>query len=247
MRNLFVGQVKEGSSEYSPSSSDSNADGSGEEQPVNLRPEQDLISLNALGYTLRVDPTRVRRWVESGMILPDATQVSGERSSYYFRRDQIETIRRDRGLENIPTSSEEWKQEFLDFAKSRNLSRSYKPVMLKAFFKLVDREGKVQIDDLVSEFRAYYIQQEEAGHPLKQRRSLMASPSEASAQAIKQLIITNPLERFLIKNFITYFPEDGILQVAPHLWRALLHYEVKDTLTNADEQIYYYLARQKET
>ena len=176
--------------------------------------------------------------MESGELLPDATQTSGERSRYYFRRDQIEAIRRQRGLENIPTSSEEWKQEFLDFAKSRNLSRSYKPVMLKVFFKLVDREGKVQIDDLVSEFRAYYIQQGEVGHPLELNRSLMASPSEASTQAIKQLIITNPLERFLIKNFITYFPEDGILQIAPQLWRALLHYEVKDALAGADEQIH---------
>jgi len=244
MRNLFVGHVKEASPDYSPSSFDPNADG--EEQVVDLRPEQDLISLNALGYALRVDPTRVRRWVESGVLLPNATQVSGERSIYYFQRDQIEAIRRQRGLENIPTSSEEWKQEFLDFAKSRKLSRSYKPVMLKAFFKLVDREGKVQIDDLVNEFRAYYIQQVEVGQPLEHSRSLMASPAEASAQAIKHLIITNPLERFLIKNFITYFPDEGMLQIAPHLWRALLHYEVKDALTSADEQIHYYLIRQKE-
>jgi len=48
--------------------------------------------------------------------------------------------------------ADQWKQEFLDFAKSRNLTKSYKPVMLKAFFKLVDREGKVKIDDLVKEF-----------------------------------------------------------------------------------------------
>ncbi len=246
MRNLFAGRVKEASSDYSSSFSDSDTIESGEEQTIDLQPEQDLISLNALGYALRVDPTRVRRWVESGVLLPDATQMSGERSSYYFRRDQLEAIRIQLGLESTPASSEEWKQEFLDFTKSRNLSRSYKPVMLKALFKLVDREGRVQIDDLVSEFRAYYIQQAEAGQPLEQSRSLMAFPTEANDQAIKQLIITNPLERFLIKNFITYFPEEGILQIVPHLWRSLLHYEVKDALTSADEQIHYYLTRPKE-
>ncbi len=246
MRNLFAGQVREASQGYLTSFSGSNTTGSQEEQTIDLRPEQDLISLNALGYALRTDPTRVRRWVESGILLPDATQVSGERSSYYFRRDRIEAIRTQRGLENIPASSEEWKQEFLDFVKSRNLSRSYKPVMLKAFFELVDREGKVLIADLVREFRAYYIKQIEAGKPLEKNRSLMASPTEASDQAIKQLIITNPLERFLIKNFIIYFPEEGVLQIAPQLWRALLHYEVKDALKSADEQIHYYLTRQKE-
>jgi hypothetical protein len=86
----------------------------------------------------------------------------------------------------------------------------------------------------------------EVGQPLEQNRSLMASPTKANDQAIKQLIITNPLERFLIKNFITYFPEEGVLQIAPQLWQALLHYEVKDLLTSADEQIKYYLARQRE-
>ncbi len=106
MRKLFVGQVKEVSPGYSTSSSDTTD--SGEEQSVDLRPEQDFISLNALGYALRVDPIRVRRWVESGVLLPDATQASGERSSYYFRRSQIEVIRRQRGLENIPALTQSW-------------------------------------------------------------------------------------------------------------------------------------------
>lgn len=34
--------------------------------------------------------------------------------------------------------------------------------------------------------------------------------------------------------------------MALQLWQALFHYEVQDVLTSADEQIHYYLARQKE-
>ena|SRR5713226_1093598 len=55
--------------------------------------------------------------------------------------------------------------------------------------------------------------------------------------------ITNPLERFLIKNFIEYFPDEGVLQIAPQLWHELRHYEVMDALKSADEQISYYLSR----
>jgi hypothetical protein len=84
-----------------------------------------------LGYALRVDPTRVRRWVENETIKPDVSQISGAYTNYYFRRDRIEQLRRSLRLENIPATSDEWKQEFLDFARSRNLSRSYKPVMIK--------------------------------------------------------------------------------------------------------------------
>src|SRR5260221_6998540 len=232
MKGLFSRHISESRQSY-------NTDA----QTIDLKPENDLISLNALGYTLRVDPNRVRRWVENETLRPDVSQISGGRTNYYFRRDHIEHIRRNLGLENIPASSDEWKQEFLDFAKSRNLSKSNKPVMIKAFFKLVDREGKVKIDDLVREFRDYYVQRINTGQPLERDSSLMARPAEASDLAIKRLIITNPLERFLIKNFIEYFPEEGVLQIAPQLWKELHHYEVLDALKSADEQLSYYIAR----
>ena len=242
-KNIFAGKLRETPQNYNTTTTASISDIVRDEETIELRPEEDLISLNALGYALRVDPTRVRRWVEQGTLRPDAFQPAGERTSYYFQRDRIERIRTMLGLENMPASSDEWKQEFLDFARSRNLSKSYKPVMIKTFFKLVDREGKVQIDDLVREFRDYYIQRMNAGQPLEHGNSLMAHPITASDQAVKRLIITNPLERFLIKNFMQYSPESGTLQIAPQLWRALHYYEVVDTLQSADEQISYYETR----
>ncbi|HET8846208.1 MAG TPA: restriction endonuclease [Ktedonobacteraceae bacterium] len=241
MRGLFDKRVKEDAQLYATPPSALGL----EERTIELLPEQDLLSLNAFSYALRVDPARVRRWVENGALHPDASQLSSGRTICYFRRDRVEQVRRERGLETIPTSTEEWKQEFLDFAKSRNLSRSYKPVMLKTLFSLVDREGKAHLDDLAKAFRAYYIQQLEAGEPLEEDNSLMARPSEASDQAVKQLIRENPLERFRIKNFLTYVPEEDILQIAPQLWQALFHYEVKDVLNSVDEQIQYYLLRQR--
>ncbi|MEO8971194.1 MAG: restriction endonuclease [Ktedonobacteraceae bacterium] len=247
MRNLFVNRVREAPQNYSTTIPLSAFSVSPNEQTIELTPGEDLISLNALGYALRIDPVRVRRWVENGKLRADASQASGEHTSYYFRRDSIEQIRRTLSLENIPTSGDEWKQEFLDFVRSRNLSRSYKPVMIKVFFKLVDRNGKVKIDDLVKEFRDYYTQRIDAGQPLERSGSLMAHPGEANDQAIKKLIINNPLERFLIKNFIEYSSEEGILQIAPQLWRELHYYEVVDALKSADEQISYYATRNVET
>ena len=235
------GQVRESGQNYATGSS--NSDTATNEQAIDLKPEEDLISLNALGYALRVDPMRVRRWVENETLRSDVTQTSGDRTSYYFRRDRIEQIRQSLSLESIPASSEEWKQEFLDFAKSRNLTKSYKPVMLKAFFKLVDREGKVKMDDLVKEFRDYYVERASKGRPLERSTSPLSDPTRPSDNEIKRLIITHPLERFLIKNFMEYFPEEGVLRIAPQLWQALHYYEVVDTLRGADEQIDYYYAR----
>jgi Restriction endonuclease len=242
MRGLLSRHMRES---HQSSGADASPTGphTGGEQAIDLTPEDDLISLNALGYALRVDPGRVRRWVEHGVLRPDAAQPAGERTSYYFRRDRLELIRASLGLQNIPASSDEWRQEFLDFARSRKLSKSYKPVMLKAFFKLADREGRVAIDDLVREFRDYYVQRARADLPVERGPSLLIDAAEASEPAIKRLIITHPLERFLIKNFMEYLPEEGTLQMAPQLWQGLRHYEVVDVLRSADEQIEYYFAR----
>ncbi len=242
MKSFLSQRVSESPHEYRLSTS-SNSASETEQQTVEITPENDLISATALGYALRVDPVRVRRWVENQELQPDGHQTVGGRSNYYFRRDRIEQIRAKLKLEERPISLDEWKQEFLDFAKSRNLSRSYKPVMVKSLFKLADREGKVTIDDLAREFKDYYVQRLNAGQPLEQDASLMAHPTAASHEEMKRLLITMPIQRFLIKNFLTYFPEEGILQIAPQIWQALHYYEVVDVLKSTDEQINYYTAR----
>jgi hypothetical protein len=116
--------------------------------------------------------------------------------------------------------------------------------MVKAFFRVVDRAGTANMDDLMREFRAIYLQYMQAGQPLERDRSLMAQPLEAGDQEIKRLIITNPLERFLIKNFMEYDSMQEIVRIAPQLWQALFYYEVMDVLRSAEEQIKYYLSRQ---
>ena len=68
MRNLLVSRVREGPQNYNANTSVPDPGASSDEQTIELRPEEDLISLNALGYALRVDPTRVRRWIENGTL-----------------------------------------------------------------------------------------------------------------------------------------------------------------------------------
>ena len=242
-KQLLTRKIHESRQDHTIDSPGNDTEAVSEEKAIELTPEEDLISLNALGYSLRVDPNRVRRWLESGKLEADGYQSSGERGNYYFRRDRIEQIRAELEIEAKPASSEEWRQEFLDFAKSRNLSKSYKPVMVKAVFKLVDREGKVKMDDLVKEFRDFYIQRAISGLPVEFGVPLLKDPASASDRAIMRLIITNPLERFLIKNYFEYSPDEGVLRIAPQLWQELRHYEMMDVLKSADEQIAYYYNR----
>src|SRR5205085_8669545 len=107
-------------------------------------------------HALRVDTSVLRRWLERGKLLPDQAGPSAQ-GGYFFRRDRMELIRAELLGRPQPANSDAWRQEFLDFARSHNLSKSYKPVLLKAMLRLVNRNGEIHIDDLTREFRAFYL------------------------------------------------------------------------------------------
>src|SRR5207248_8103587 len=64
MKGLLSHHVYEASQSYSADIAQLGPNAPTDEQTIDLKPEEDLISLNALGYALRVDSSRVRRWVE---------------------------------------------------------------------------------------------------------------------------------------------------------------------------------------
>ena len=126
-----------------------------------VEPSDDLVSLQALSYLLGVDTTTIRNWVESGKVLPDYRSPTGK--GFYFRRDQVDTIRTTMQLSQRPASSDEWRQKFLEFVSSSRLTKSYKPVLIRALLLSVDEEGKASIDKLTLLFRQFYEEREARG------------------------------------------------------------------------------------
>lgn len=207
-------------------------------------PADDLISLRALSYALRIDLQTIRRrWIEAGKLTPDARHSIGSREVYFFRRDRIDAIRRQFARAPEPASAAEWRQEFLAFARSRNLTRSYKPVMLKALLQLVNRDGEAHIDDLARAFQHFYLERERAGLPVESGVPLLEKPSTVTLNAIRQLLLKHPLERFIIKGFLEYSPADGMVRFAPRLWHELRVFELLDIQASLNEQIRYYYSR----
>jgi hypothetical protein len=213
-------------------------------QALDVGPEIDLVSLRALSYTLRVDATTIRRrWIETGKLQPDATQIVGSREVYYFRRDRIDQIRSQFVRASIPVTGEEWRQQFLDYARSKQLTKSYKPVLLKIVLKLVDRNGEARLEKVVQEFKRFYTQRFDDGLPVEFDVPLLTNPYSASDTQIKQLIIKYPLERFIIQGFLEYSAQDGVVRFAAQLWSELRFYELLDVQHSVDEQIRYYYGR----
>lgn len=213
-------------------------------QAVSAPAVDDLISLRALSYELRVDLYTARDWIERGRLQPDQTVQQGAREAYFFRRDRVENIRRELIGAARPATGAEWRQEFLDFVRGRNLTRSYKPVMLRALLQLVDRNGEAPLDDVATEFHTFYLRRHHDGLPVEFGVPLLADPTRADHRAIKQLIVKHPLERFIIKGFLIYDAASDIVRFAPQLWGELRLYDFLDIQKSLDEQIrYYYEAR----
>jgi hypothetical protein len=212
---------------------------------ITARPEDDLISLRALSHALRVDTTGLRRLIEQGKLQSD-TPESPIRNGYFFRRDRIESLRTTLLLGKArPADPDTWRQEFLDFARSRNLTKSYKPVLLKALLKIVDRNGEAKLDLLATEFRAFYLARHQAGLIVEYGPPDLSDTQAVSDTQLRQLIIRHPLERFLIKGFLEYQPDEGIVRFATQLWSELRYWELLDIQRSADEQIAYYYQRSR--
>lgn len=210
----------------------------GAEQAV--RPEDDLISLRALSHALRVDPSVVRRWMDQGKLIPER---GGEQPGYFFRRDRVEAIRVALLGKAAPANADAWRREFLDFARSRNLSRSYKPVLLKALLQTIDRNGEATLAAIGAEFRAFYVARRLAGQIVEFGPPDISDPVAVSDADLRRIIVKNPLERFLIKGFLQYDARTGVVRFAPQLWNELRYWELLDVRQSADEQLTYYYAR----
>lgn len=206
------------------------------------RPEDDLISMRALSHALRVDASVIRRWVEQGRLQPDQPGLAG-RASHFFRRDRIEAIGAELLGRSRPATPEAWRQEFLAFARSKTMSKSYKPVLLKALLAIVDSAGEARLDAVAAEFRAFYIGRRLAGLPVEHGPPDVSDPAIVSDAQLRQLIVRNPLERFLIKGFLEYAPAEGVVRFAPQLWAELRYRELLEVLAGADEQLRYYYSR----
>lgn len=161
----FEEQKHPKSSSVAEKRSDYRINEAAENKPESINPADDLISLKSLSYSLRIDENTLRRWIAKNKLVPAQVVTTSGQDRMLFRRDNIDRIRQEMLLPTLPQTAAEWRQEFLAFSRSRNLSKSYKPVFIKAMFRPVNRGGEVPIAALAKEFRAFYLQRHLEGLP----------------------------------------------------------------------------------
>jgi hypothetical protein len=204
-----------------------------------ITPDDDLVSLRALSYALHVDTTTIRDWIDRGRLYPDSSE------GLYFRRRCIAEIRQTFGLGRTPSSGDEWLDAFMRFVARGQLNKSYKPVLLLAMLELATPDGTIDEDALVTAFWDFYRSREAAGLVVEARSSAMNRPSSVTFQDVRKLVLTYPLDRFVIQGFVER-PADGrLIRIRPEVWEGLRFRDVVSLRQSLHDQLDRYYASAK--
>lgn len=78
---------------------------------------------------------------------------------------------------------------------------SYKPLLLKAFFRFADDEGKAQFSDIVDYFDKFYKERRNNGLVAEKKGSIYSS-NNCSKKQIENNMLRFPFKRFYDMNFM---------------------------------------------
>lgn len=211
-------------------------------RPYQVTPSNDLISLRALSYALRVDTTTIRDWVQRGRLQPDENPLETP-SGLYFRRQRIAEARERFAVRAAPETAKEWVDGFLRFATQGRLNKSYKPVMLLATLDLVQNDGLVALDELTERFHGFYRRRADANLRAEAPASILSNPYAARRQDVENLLVRYPLDRFVIQGYLAYLKGEQLIQFQSDLWNSLQFRDIVNLRASLQEQIKSYFDR----
>lgn len=180
-----------------------------------------MMSMHELAMELYVDDYTVRKWVEDGRISPgpDLEFPMGRIIHRYFKRERLDDIRLQL---NIPARKpEELKKDFFKYVKAKNMSTSYKPVMLKAMLTLVDKKGQVELAALTAAFRKFFANRAERGLPIEIPGATMNRVAEMDDLEVARVMLAMPFEKFERKFFLEHRKDLNKVAFVPSLWKRL--------------------------
>lgn len=178
-----------------------------------------MISLPDLERELGVGEGRIKSAVERGEIEPDHVLQLGERTYAYFHRDRIEELRVAIGAPKLDDQS--LRDRFFQFLQEKDMTMSYKPVMLLAFMESVGSDGKALISEVVDKFQRFYQQRRAAGLPVERPGARRQSIEELDGPSIQRLMLEKPFEKFERRKFVRYDRDLAYIRFDPRLWRQL--------------------------
>ena len=145
----------------------------------------------------------------------------------YFSNADIANIRETKGLKEH--GEETILKDFIDFINENTLTFSFKLIFMLNMFKLADKEGEVNIDDLIDNYRDFYQNRIDRNLQVDRKGCVFTAEYLQDRTKMKKSILDNPFEKFERKRFVYYSKDLNMLSFNPTLWAKMTE-EIKQEI-----------------
>lgn len=195
----------------------------------------DYLSQEQLAREFYVSTGTITSWIKKGKIQPTVAYPFGSKQIYLFSPEDTQRIRRK--LE-IPEHNEEtMKQDFFDFLEERDYSLSYKMPFLLSFLKNVNSIGDANIEEVLSDYIAFYEDRIERGLPVDRPSCPYNAETLKDRKMIKSNMLTNPFEKFERKRFLYHSKDLGVISMNHALFARMEEEDFRRVKEQMEEDI----------
>ena len=180
---------------------------------------RDYLSPEQAARELFIGTATIMNWYRKDNSISSLQLPIGSRMVPYFSKEDVESIRESHGLGQHDDTT--ILKDFEDFIDENTLTFSFKLIFMLSMLKLADKEGEVNIDDLISEYRAFYMDRLDQGLPVDRPNCAYNTEFLNDLVKVKRSILTNPFEKFERKRFVYYSKDLNMLSFHPALWEQL--------------------------
>ncbi len=192
-----------------------------------------------------VQAETIERYIRDGKIKPDlSVPVGDKRFFHYFNKDSVSVIAKQNGWDLI--TAKNMADKFMKFIETMDMSYSYKPVLVKAMYEYMDRNGRVDLADLVEYFKWYYESRKDHGLIVEKPNSLYQKGGYTDKDVEKN-ILSNPFKRFADMRFFQRSKDIGVLEINPNVFKKLTAEDWKSIIDICDKSLEKYYSRLKKS
>ena len=194
---------------------------------------KDFKSLEQAARELFVGTNTLSKWVKINPSFSSLSLPIGSKLMPYFSNGDIAKIKQAKQLKEH--NEETILQDFIDFIDENTLTYSFKLIFMLNMFDLADKEGEVNIDNLIDKYTQFYIDRLDRKLPVDRKGCVFDYDYLRDRTKMKKSILDNPFEKFERKRFVYFSKDLNILSFNPILWSKLTE-EIKQNIVNKEKQ-----------
>lgn len=200
-----------------------------------------MISQMELVRRVNVQKETVERYIREKKMIPDLEVPISEKHVFrYFKEETLIRYAKEYHWTLIDKNNR--KDVFLQMVEQMDMTYSYKPVLLKAFFASSDERGKAQLSDIVAYFRDFYEKRRAGGLVVEKNNALYAKENYTDRE-IENNILNNPFRRFEDMQVMHHSKTLGVIQMDEWIWKRLTQDDKTRILKICDEKLVSYYQR----